>query len=285
MNSVKLRMPRWVEGILIVAISASAFGHQDPWGDIYPQVQVMDGNFAIVFTSSRQNDLEDYGESKSVQRMIYSPEGKLVAPRHPLEKRRSWRETGPVGLHGRQIPFGDSTVIFQGRSSKPGYMVRSTQGKLMRVRLPWPNETHLSLFEDAMLTDDGVAITGVEETANLKFYWFEHESTKPPAVQVIGATATIYHFPVASNVAYAGGRFWVALMQPDETEGWKLALWSWKPGEAKGRMEVLDSLAHWNCHLSLAAIGDRLCLAYHCDLLESYNESEARIVTLFREAK
>ena len=188
--------------------------------------------------------------------------------------------------------MGESTVIFQGdQSPKPDYVLESPGGKLMRVRLPWPKSVSLSLFEDALVTSEGIAITGKEggdhrEDDPLKFYWFAHEETGAPVILNLGATACIYEFPVASNIAFAGGRFWVAYMRPtDDGQDLKLALWSWKPGEKDGRVVVLDSPAFWNSHLSMAAIGDRLCLAYHCVVPDRANNQNARIVTVFRKAE
>ncbi len=280
-------------GTLVVAVALLnsgflnfASGHADPSGDTHPNVQVIDGNFAVVFVPGRTGkEPYDYTASEAVVRMIYSSEGKLIAPRHPLDRKRFHGESGPVGIYGRQFSFGESRVIFQGRSVKPGYVIRSPKGDLEKVRLPWPEETQLSLFEDVNFTPDGLAITGKEDPDDLRFYWFEHDSVKPPVVQMIGGTSTIYDFPVASNLAFAGGRFWVAFIRPRETDGWDLVLWSWKPGEAEGRFEVLDSPAHWNCQLSMAAIGDRLCLAYHCATAEENYRTGARIVTVFRKAE
>ena len=45
------------------------------------------------------------------------------------------------------------------------------------------------------------------EGGPLKFYLLAHNSTDAPATLTIGATACIYCFPVAPNVAFAGGRF------------------------------------------------------------------------------
>ena len=134
-----------------------------------------------------------------------------------------------------------------------------------------------------------MAITGKEGEAGLdggllKFYWFAHESTSDPMILTIGRTACIYHFPVASNITFAGGRYWVAYMRPTEGEVLKLSLWSWKPGDKKARVEDLDSPPDWNSHLSMTAIGDRLCLAYHCVTGPRYFEN-ARIETIFRKAQ
>ncbi len=245
----------------------------------------MDGNFAIVFNTSMRSNREDFTDAKKVFRMVYSPEGRLIAPRHPLEKKRSWREVGPAGLYGKRMALGESTVILEGSySPRPGYLLKSPEGRVTRVSLPWPGDVLLMLCEDAFVTADGLAITGKEDRDVLRFYWFAHESVEAPVRLRIGATCCIYDFPVASNIAFAGGRFWVAFMRGDGEDGGEVVMWSWKPGDEKGREQVLDAPAHWNSHLSLAAIGDRLCLAYHCAQDGAYG-ADARIETVFMKAK
>lgn len=277
---------------LLLGLVEIALAHSDPWGDIHPQVSVVDGKFSIVFNSSQPEQRTDYSEAKPVQQMIFNTDGTLFAPRHPLVRKRSHEENGPVGIYGRRVRFGESTLIFEGdQSGQPGYVLESPGGKLTRVRLPWPKTVSLSLFEDACVTPEGIAITGKTGTSHrrddpLMFYWFPHEETGAPTILNLGATACIYNFPVASNIAFAGGRFWVAYMRPtDDGKDLKLALWSWKPGEKDGRVEILDSPAFWNSHLSMAGIGDRLCLAYHCVVPDRTNNQNARIVTVFRKAE
>lgn len=272
---------------VLLSLISIAEGHSDPWGDIHPQVLVVDGKFSIVFNSSQPEKVSEYREDKPLQQMIYTVEGKLFAPRHPLERKRSHQELGPVGLYGRKTNLRQSTVIFQENWSS--YLLKSQKGKITRVRLPWPKNVSLDLLEDVLVVPEGIAMTGKEmspaqDGGPLKFYWFEHDSAAAPTVLTIGATACIYNFPVASNVAFAGGKFWVAYMRPAENQALKLSLWSWKPGDKEGRVEDLDSPADWNSHLSIAAIGDQLCLAYHC-VTDHQDPVRARIVTVFRKAK
>lgn len=272
--------------LLLACLATPAAAHSDPWGDIHPHVTVKDGTFAISFYTSLPGKPSDITEAKKVYRMIFNADGRLIAPRHALETSRSRSEMGPVGLYGRHLTFGKSTVIFEGdQSNQPGYLLRSADGKIKRVSLPWPKDVKLSLMEDAIVVPDGIAITGKQDREILKFYWFPHVSADPPTVVSIGVTECIYHFPVASNLAFAGGRFWVAYMRHEEEVGSKLRLWSWKPGDAEARDEALDSPGFWNSHLSLAAVGDRLCLAYHCVEGPGFLHQQARIVTVFREAK
>ena len=270
-----------VVGVFLVSVGA-ALGHQDPMGDIHPNVSVVDGRFAVVFKTSVPDAQADYLESKPVHRMIFEKDGSIFAPRHPLTRRRSHRETGPVGLYGKAIRLGGSTLYFgETRGTPRSYVLRNKEGELSRVRLAWPDGVTLQLLEDVTATDEGIAMTGKEDREILKFYWFAHDSVAELKVLTIGATACIYDFPVASNITHAGGRYWVAYMRPDGEE-LKLSLWSWKPGDEKGRVEDLDSPTTWNSHLSMAAIGDRLCLAYHwADIYPGV----AKIVTVFRKAE
>ena len=279
----------WLGGVLLSLVSI-AQAHSDPWGDIHPNVAVVDGKFSITFSTSQPEEPSNYSEKNPLQQMIYTAEGKLFAPRHSLKRTRTHRDFGPVGLYGREIDFGKSTIYFKGnKSPKPGYLLKSPEGNITRIRLPWPKEISLSLLENVAVTPKGIAMTGKEgeelqsDGGPLKFYWFEHDSTEEPKMFNIGTTACIYQFPVASNIAYAGGKFWVAYMRPNE-EGLKLSLWSWKPGDKEPRVEDLNAPAFWNSHLSLAAIGDRLCLAYHCVSYRSKGRN-AYIETVFREAK
>ena len=277
------RVIPWLFGACFLLLGAdTAPGHQDPWGDIHPDVSVVDGRFAVVFNTSLPDKPSEYVEAKPVFRMIFEQDGRLFAPRHALTKKRSHRENGPAGLYGKAVPLGESALFFGAADGTPqGYVLKNKKGELSRVRLAWPVGVTLQLLEDVTASAEGIAMTGKEDRENLKFYWFAHDSVGEPEVLTIGATACIYDFPVASNIACAGGRYWVAYMRP-EGEDLKLSLWSWKPGEEKGRVEDLDSPADWNSHLSMAAIGDRLCLAYHW--ADQY-PGVAKIVTVFRKAE
>lgn len=272
--------------MLSLAIAAPAGAHSDPWGDIHPQVLVVDGNFAIDFNSHLPGGEANYTATESLCRMIYTPEGKLVSPRHRLERKRSYQENGSAGICGARLRLGDSELIFKGGGNgRPGYLIHSADGKTTPVRLPWPDKVTLTYVDDFTASPQGIAISGKEDRFNLKVYWFPFDSPGPPAVLELGGTYCIYDFPVASNLAWAGGKFWLAFMRGGGADdGGQLVLWSWKPGDAAGKEEILDSPAHWNSHLSLGAIGNKLCLAYHCERMQAM-ELRASIVTIFRTAE
>jgi hypothetical protein len=275
---------------LPLILAGRVAAHQDPWGDIHPMVSVTDGKFSIVFNTLLPDQQPDYTQEKSVHRMIYNADGAVFAPRHSLGRKRSYQSSRPAELYGKSIALGRSTLIFDGdQSPKPAYILKSPEGKLTHVRLPWPEKTMLGLLEDVVATSAGIAITGKEprpgsENYPLMFYWFAHGETGPPVILNIGETADIYHFPVASNIAFAAGRFWIGMMRPAGGQ-LKVALWSWKPGEKDGRFEFPDSPADWNSSLSLAAIGDQLCLAYHAVVPDGQRFPIARIVTVFHKAE
>lgn len=282
-----IRLLSWL-GCLVTNMASTANAHQDPRGDIHPQVGIVDGKFAILFSNSPPNRDFDATEVDSLHRMIFTHEGKLFAPRHSVKRKRSHEDFGPVGLYGREYRVGGSTFIFQG--SQNSYLLKSPEGKIMRVALPWPKGVKPELLDQVCVTQKGIAMTGnnmnpeTGESGPLKFFWFEHESTSGPTTFDIGPTASIYQFPVASNIVFAGEKFWVAYMRHTNDNEMKLTLWSWKPGDQKGKAEDLDSPADWNSTLSMAATGDHLCLAYHCVANHEY-PGTARIMTVFRKAE
>ena len=275
----------WQFAALTTAVlTGGAQAHSDPWGDIHPHVTVMDGSFSIVFSTQLPDQESNYTESKPVARVIYTPEGAIVAPRHPLVRQRSWRESsGEPFEHAYRV--GDSSIYLGGGpAGQPGYSIVSAEGQRISVRLPWPAALKIDL-DDAEVSPGGIAFSGKEDRENLKFYWFPFGSTEFPVILNLGPTVCIYHFPVASNIAWAGGKFWIAFMRYSG-ESTKLYLWSWKPGDKEGKEELLDSPGFGNSHLSMAAIGDRLCLAYHCAYFpDDYPGEKARIVTVFRKAE
>jgi hypothetical protein len=279
---------------VIAALCIPAYAHSDPFGDIHPVVKAMDGKFSVVFRTQLPGEDGGYTDKESVSRVIYNADGSIFAPRHPMDKKRDWRDTGIVNSYGGTLKINGSELIFSGREGKPGYILKAPAGERTSVRLPWPDYVSLTLFENAIATDTGVAISGKDGFDGggrdpLKFYWFPFGGTEPPVIHDLGRTACIYHFPVASNIAFAGGKFWIAFMQPTgegEDSELQLVMWSWKPGDKKARVEILDSPAFWNADLSLAASGNRLCLAYHCPDFTNLtaNDQLAKIVTVFRDA-
>lgn len=268
-----------VEGIGL----ATAFCHADPWGDVHPEVRVENGCFAVYFHTYlperalghlvKDDDNFDY-------RMVFTSAGRLLAPRHQVGesekyKRLKERETKKGAVVGLQTP---------------GFEIVGKNGGLARYLLPPMRGLDSLDLRDTVSMSEGIGMTAVELDSADKlsarpekfvFFWYPFGKDEEPKRIEIGLPIYIYTFPTASNVVFAGGRFWIAIMSQEA----KLVLWSWKPGEEKPRTKILDSPYHWNCDLSLAAIDDRLCLAYHCATsLGGYGEN-ARIFTVFEKAE
>ncbi|MEQ1843793.1 MAG: hypothetical protein ABL994_25600, partial [Verrucomicrobiales bacterium] len=271
------RLCGWSAVLLALFPAQPAFAHEDPAGDLYPEVRVEGGNFAVYFTSSFPYEKYDdsWYASKHQHRMIFSPEGTLLTPRHKPPKGTEI-PVDRFDLKGTTIRIGEEEITFTGLE---GYLLRSGNGTVTRHLLPWPDKEPY-VAESAVATPEGIAVNAIrmEPYGAYQCFWFRFGIDAPPETVPICEPLRIYDFAVSSNIVLAAGRFYVASM----VEGPKLELWSWKPGEPKGRVETLDSPADWNCHLHMAAIGNRLCLAYHCATRQEGNNS--RIFTVFRTA-
>jgi hypothetical protein len=85
--------------LLIAPLTSRA--HQDPSGEIHPNVEVEDGKFVIYFHSR-------VGDGDAAWRMVFTPDGKTVLPRHRVadELRRmrdeQRRSTGLAHVEARR---------------------------------------------------------------------------------------------------------------------------------------------------------------------------------------
>jgi hypothetical protein len=134
---------------LLLHFPGALFAHQDPWGDTHPKVSVVEGKFLIVFNNRLPDDPNSDVDERKVFRVIYNPDGAVFAPRNPMEAMCGVADIGPVGVSGRELKLGDDTLLFSSADRrKPGYYLKSPDGKNIPVRLPWPKDVSLSLFED-----------------------------------------------------------------------------------------------------------------------------------------
>jgi len=290
-------------GLAILMLSSvTSSAHEDPSGDIHPRVSVVDGKFAVDFYATAASTLptlpNDGEEEQNGQnagwdllRMIYNPDGTLFAPRQA-------EGAMPGARIGRSWSrFAGATYWFEAETGQVGYTLVAPDGMKSRVKLPWQADSSgIYRVETSMVTEEGIALTGLSaddypslgDKAPLKLFWFPVDADQKPAVVEIGVAEKIYFLSRSSNSAHAGGRIWVAFMRADgddEKSVTKLAMWSWRPGDPAGRTIDLDYPAHWNTSMSLAAIGDRLCLAYHAAIDDDPGgRGKARIFTVFLKA-
>ncbi len=252
--------------------------HSDPLGDVYPNVAVEDGNFAIYFVNNQAKS-DDTGSQ--ALRMVCSPEGALLSPRHAHGTRPDLDEE--LGYPAKtEARVGEEKIVFErAKLGQPGYALEKG-GTRQSHRLPWPEDLK-STFEAGCADADAIGIASIRDEMLFLSHFDRHRFTLPQTVQVSEPKALpfIWDFPVVSNLVRANGRYYIAWPRFGTAAGkFECVLSTWKPGEDRPTEIVLDQPADWNSHLSLAAIGNRLCLAYHC--LTGEYAPISKIITVFR---
>lgn len=242
-----------------------------------PEVFIESGNFAIYFHTNAigYNYLEG---DRPTFRMLYTPEGRLLAPRHLVKNEPEKKQT----IHIQRF-----------HDTKPNAVISLPAGKKQTLALAWPKNSEVTMVESSTVTSKHIAVAlklankEMDETPKDFFlYVFPREGFAKPERFLIGKPATIYDFPTASNVVFANGKFWLAWVREPKKKGeeYAMVLSSMEPGSGKAVERVLDAPADWNSHLSLAVIGDRLCLAYHCSVDHEY-PGTSEIITVFAKAE
>lgn len=272
-----------------------AAAHSDPAGDVFPNVKIENGNFAVYFSNTlgETNDENDMlRRNVPVYRMVYSPAGELLGPRARSQKFRSesLHEANSM-VYDKKIQLRDEAVLFEAdflKGDKPSYFIERNGAREHR-RLPWPDDVKIDYVAGNHVDEKSLAISATIGKGILAIYHFDRTKFEAPSTAIVGRPAFIYDFPRASNPVLAADRYWIGWVRYNEAkEKFETVLSDWKPGEEKMHETILDAPSDWNTELSLAAIGTKLCLAYHCSLPNSgTNDSPAvsQIITLFREAQ
>jgi hypothetical protein len=283
---------------LALAFSASPLlAYSDPAGDVFPLVKIENGNFAVYFyNNSRQANQE--GETDMLQRnvpvyrVVYSPTGELLGPRARCQK--VYSESLPEAnsmVYDKKIQLRDEAVFFEAdflKGDKPSYFVERNGAREHR-RLPWPDDVKIDYVAGNHVDERSLTLSATIGEGILALFHFDRMKFGAPRTAIVGRPAFIHDFPRASYPVLAADRYWIGWIRYNEDkEKFETVLSDWKPGEEKLHETILDAPSDWNTDLSLAAIGTKLCLAYHCSLPNSAtNESPAvsQIITLFREAQ
>lgn len=264
-----------------------SFAHSDPRGDVYPNVKVEGGNFVIDFhnndSGNEGDDIEANSDDRPRLRMIYSAEGELLAPRHLHGGKRTHADTIDDSAKER-AQVGDETIIVaRGLSVQPLYTSKRN-GRTEVHRLPWPDDFSPG-FEALCAGTDFIGIAAIKNNQNLVLAHFDrHHFALPQMMQLSKGDelSFIWHFPVVSNLVRVGNRYCIAWPRYNKAaQTVDCVISTWKPGEDEPKDIVLKEPGALNTHLSLAAIGSRLCLVYH-----GFNEDSSRplstIIVVFR---
>ena len=282
--------------VLITALVSAqlADAHQDDLGDVYPEVRVEDGKFAVYFTNN--------GEKKSY-RSILNADGKVVSERKPVEKIP--RLENPQWAVGEGL---DTVVRFSGKrafftiphsagGTPPAVIKFTPDGEREEIELDWGGHD-IHLVHTAAATDDGFAIIASgkppqEHRDRYPFTFFQFSKTgELQHAKEIGAPTRVYFFPSQSQLLVHEGHAYVAWMRilhagrAIAETGLVLSRFNLKNGEMS-MAEVTPDGGHWNTKPSIGAIGDRLLIAFHyrlprlpTDGIEGVARIKARSVSL-----
>jgi hypothetical protein len=269
--------------LLFCCVATQLAAHSDPGGDVYPNVKVERGNFVIDFENNRAQstrDPRDLSESSLLLRMIYSPDGILLSPRHRHRGTRGLNDTIGSAAKTEAIVGAEKITFERSRADTPGYAIEK-EGKTEQHRLAWP-DGYKCVFEAFAADADSICVAVVADNKLFLHHFDRHQFTPPKMVQITepDTLSFIWDFPVVSNLVFAGGRYCIAWPRYKKGTGYECVISTWKPGEERPKEIILNGPADWNSHLSLAAMGDRLCLAYHT--VSGEYQAVSKIVTAFR---
>ena len=154
-------------------------------------------------------------------------------------------------------------------------------GKREEHRLAWP-EGYKCAFEAFAADADSICVAVVADSKLFLHHFDRHQFTPPKTIQVTeqGTLSFYLGFSVVSNPCLLADATASRGLVKKKTWASECVISTWKPGEERPKETILNEPADWNSHLSLAVIGDRLCLAYHT--LSGQYQPVSKIVTAFR---
>lgn len=261
-----LRYWLMVCALSVVIFPSEVSAHQDPVGDVHPQVVVENGRFAVYFRPNW-----DSGYSANQFRVIYSKLGELIAPRHlPSAEPKGYV---PVWDGGSAKSFGRSEVRVDAQAKIAEFT--GEDGISRSHRLLWKDGIMpFHMVEDFSASETHLALLGTFQDPDdpwhteLAVAVFDLHRLALPVIIRLGEVATIYDFPTCSNLIESNGQFHFAWMGRElgadvGGDGHALRLSSIDPVRNKSHSLKLDADYNWNTHLSMAAVEDRICIAWH----------------------
>jgi hypothetical protein len=263
--------------------------HMNPHGDINPSVEVEDGKFSIHFITRVESETLNWG-------MVFSPEGKLVLPRHRISVKRE-----------EQPAPADAITVDAIREPVPGkthfVLTRTTDGQKVEHPLPL-DPVKFANVEKSTVAGEWVGFTWTafsydwsddkrvepSDSMNLMFSTAATKGIAPGKTVLIGEPAMINYSPSASAPVWAARRWWVAWVRQAATEAerkdplraWETILTSIDPVSGKLEHKRLPGLSSWNTPVSMKTTGGWLCIAWNASIDGSY-PGAAKIVTAFEK--
>lgn len=273
----------------VLALPLSVQAHMNPHGDINPSVEVEDGKFSIQFITRLETETLNWG-------MVFSPEGKLVLPRHRISVNREEQPVpaDAITVETREEPRSDKTRFV---------LTRTMDGQKTEHTLPLA-PVKFAFVAQSTVTGECAGFTWTafnydwpddkrveaSDSMNLMFSTAATKGFAPGKTVLIGEPAMINYSPSASAPVWAARRWWVAWVRQAETEAerkdplraWETILTSIDPVSGKVEHKRIPGLSSWNTPVSMKTTGGWLCIAWNASIDGSY-PGVAKIVTAFEK--
>lgn len=249
--------------------------HQDPRGDIHPEVRVEDGCFAIYFQTNAESDRFSY--EKPHWRMLYAPDGTVQLPRHRLSPSAEKKYEEAMAQPEASVEQGKwrLTLRLPGGEERPLAMELADGAVAHHSNVVG---SLVGLLSSRTPKDENDALT-------LWLSWTDNKTFVPGGTVTLGQPASIYDFPCASRPVWAAQRWWIAWIRktdhPNEPKrAWQTVLTCVDPRTRAVTHQTLNGQSHWNTGVSMKTTGGWLCIAWHASVEGDY-PGKAKIVTEF----
>lgn len=239
-----------------------AHAHEDPRGDVHPQVQVEDGKFVVYFKNNTEpkvevstNSPDERTREEPIYKTVVSPDGKILAKRVPVESEPSrFPEWMKRLLHGD--PFG----VAIDREKEP------------LLPAAWPDGKRPHDLEGITIQNNRLFFYftgGKDESFRIGAYDLDKKKLLQSAI--IGIPGRIYSFARASAVIARGNEAWIAWIEERNVkveEGFyysdtQLVVSRWDLTENKVAHLPIRQTEGRNIYLSLNRLEDHLLVAWH----------------------
>lgn len=256
--------------------------HIDPPGEIHPTVFAEEERFVVYFSVNRSIGADN---STSEYRREFNTSGKQLK-----WARRSPKPEDSALIDAAARRRSDGAKQYQLDSSARSVAVSEHGKEPARHELEWPcGRPPFEFFHDYAVTGGRLFILGYPESPKqqavkkiLTLYTFETDHFRFVEAPNLGEVAAIYHRPTASPLIPVGGLLAFAWMgSPEGTSQSQLSLTVVDPRHRTTRTSPIDAPFRWNTSISAAAIGNRICIAWHDG--EAYGKvKKGKILTHFQ---
>jgi hypothetical protein len=306
LSRVSFRIPLLLLLLCQVGHAIPGQAHEEPPGDVRPQVLVAQGLFHVVFYSN----VAINSRETPMLRTVYTPEGKVLIPRHQVTGALLPKLSEQMNGADIRKPEGSPTVkcaVSDAALSDVIALSQPNAGKRQRVVLsetvqgvPRVQPLPLVLPEPAEITDSWIGKTHVallwtetdltnpnDQKSLLRFGWVRRDEFTEPDIKLLGASAQVYGSSIASHLVWCNGRLWVAWVRLNPANGpgrfFEAMLSCYDPVTNQAENKALPGPACWNSQVSLATTNGWLCAAWQCTL-DAASGGTSQIITAFEKA-